>query len=146
MRGHLAESSRAVFVLQHGFAAGLGLMHSVVAQAPDLVNAPAGLVARDSCAYRDPQRLPPAVSGSARIVSLMRSAKRIAFGIVAKIKGYTSRELRNGFPWLKKRLPTLCKRSKFISTIGATIVASLPYGRGCSAGRLKSARPFGRTD
>jgi putative transposase len=39
--------------------------------------------------------------------------------IVAKIKGYTSHELREGFPWLKKRLPTLWTRSKFISTVGS---------------------------
>lgn len=39
--------------------------------------------------------------------------------IVGKIKGYTSHELRSGFPWLKKRLPTLWTRSKFISTVGA---------------------------
>ncbi|PDW01979.1 IS200/IS605 family transposase [Candidatus Viridilinea mediisalina] len=40
-------------------------------------------------------------------------------GIVAKIKGYTSHELRKEFPWLKKRLPTLWTRSKFISTVGS---------------------------
>lgn len=39
--------------------------------------------------------------------------------VVAKIKGYTSHELRNEFPWLKGRLPTLWTRSKFISTVGA---------------------------
>ena len=39
--------------------------------------------------------------------------------IIGKIKGYTSHELRNEFPWLKKRLPTLWTRSKFISTVGA---------------------------
>lgn len=39
--------------------------------------------------------------------------------IVGKIKGYTSHELRAEFPWLKKRLPTLWTRSKFISTVGA---------------------------
>jgi putative transposase len=39
--------------------------------------------------------------------------------VVAKIKGYTSHELRQEFPWLKKRLPTLWTRSKFISTVGA---------------------------
>jgi putative transposase len=39
--------------------------------------------------------------------------------VVAKIKGYTSHELRKEFPWLKKRLPTLWTRSKFISTVGA---------------------------
>lgn len=38
---------------------------------------------------------------------------------VAKIKGYTSHELRKEFPWLKKRLPTLWTRSKFIATVGA---------------------------
>lgn len=39
--------------------------------------------------------------------------------VVGKIKGYTSHELRKEFPWLKKRLPTLWTRSKFISTVGA---------------------------
>jgi putative transposase len=39
--------------------------------------------------------------------------------VVAKIKGYTSHELRAQFPWLKKRLPTLWTRSKFISSVGA---------------------------
>ena len=39
--------------------------------------------------------------------------------VVAKIKGYTSHELRAQFPWLKKRLPTLWTRSRFISSVGA---------------------------
>lgn len=39
--------------------------------------------------------------------------------VVAKIKGYTSHALREQFPWLKKRLPTLWTRSKFISSVGA---------------------------
>src|SRR5947207_458822 len=39
--------------------------------------------------------------------------------VVGKIKGFTSHELRNEFLWLKKRLPTLWTRSKFISTVGA---------------------------
>ena len=39
--------------------------------------------------------------------------------VVAKIKGYTSHALRQEFSWLKKRLPTLWTRSKFISTVGA---------------------------
>jgi len=39
--------------------------------------------------------------------------------VVGKISGYTSHELRREFPWLKKRLPTLWTRSKFISTVGA---------------------------
>lgn len=43
--------------------------------------------------------------------------------IVGKIKGYTSSQLRNDFPWLKKRLPTLWTRSKFISTVGAVTLA-----------------------
>jgi putative transposase len=39
--------------------------------------------------------------------------------VVGKIKGFTSHELRDEFPSLKKRLPTLWTRSKFISTVGA---------------------------
>jgi putative transposase len=39
--------------------------------------------------------------------------------IVMRIKGYTSHQLRDEFPWLKKRLPTLWTRSKFIATVGA---------------------------
>ncbi len=39
--------------------------------------------------------------------------------VVAKIKGYTSHELRQEFPWLKSRLPTLWTRSRFISSVGA---------------------------
>lgn len=39
--------------------------------------------------------------------------------VVGKIKGFTSHELRNEFPWLKKRLPTLWTRSKFIASVGA---------------------------
>jgi putative transposase len=39
--------------------------------------------------------------------------------VVAKIKGYTSYELRVQFPWLRRRLPTLWTRSKFISSVGA---------------------------
>jgi len=38
--------------------------------------------------------------------------------VVGKIKGFTSHALRNEFPGLKKRLPTLWTRSKFISTVG----------------------------
>ncbi len=39
--------------------------------------------------------------------------------VVSKIKGFTSHELRTEFPWLKKRLPTLWTRSKFIASVGA---------------------------
>lgn len=39
--------------------------------------------------------------------------------IVNLIKGYTSHTLREEFPSLKKRLPTLWTRSKFISSVGA---------------------------
>jgi len=39
--------------------------------------------------------------------------------IVSKIKGYTSRTLREEFPTLKRRLPTLWTHSRFISTVGA---------------------------
>lgn len=41
------------------------------------------------------------------------------YSVVSKIKGYTSRQLRNEFPWLQTRLPTLWTRSKFISSVGS---------------------------
>ncbi len=41
------------------------------------------------------------------------------FRVVNKIKGYASRKLREEFPALRKRLPTLWTHSKFISSVGA---------------------------
>jgi putative transposase len=41
------------------------------------------------------------------------------YRIVSKIKGYTSHELRNEFPELKTKLPTLWTNSRFISTVGS---------------------------
>ena len=38
---------------------------------------------------------------------------------VGKIKGYTSKVMRDEFPSLKSRLPTLWTRSKFISSVGS---------------------------
>jgi putative transposase len=38
--------------------------------------------------------------------------------VIAMIKGRSSRILRNEFPWLRKRLPTLWTRSYFVSTHG----------------------------
>jgi len=45
--------------------------------------------------------------------------------VVAKIKRYTSHTLREQYPWLKKRLPTLWTRSKFISTVGAVTLETV---------------------
>ncbi len=39
--------------------------------------------------------------------------------IVQRIKGFTSHALREEFPVLKRKLPCLWTRSKFISTVGA---------------------------
>lgn len=39
--------------------------------------------------------------------------------VVGRIKGYTAHELRDEFPWLKSRLPSLWTRSKFISSVGS---------------------------
>ena len=39
--------------------------------------------------------------------------------IVGQIKGYTAYALREEFPWLKKRLPSVWTRLKFISSVGA---------------------------
>jgi putative transposase len=39
--------------------------------------------------------------------------------IVGQIKGYTAHMLRTEYPWLKKRLPSLWTRSKFVSSVGS---------------------------
>jgi putative transposase len=41
------------------------------------------------------------------------------YSVVCKIKGYTSKTLREQFPELKTKLPTLWSGSKFISTVGS---------------------------
>ena len=37
--------------------------------------------------------------------------------IAGQIKGYTAHTLREAFPWLKKRLPSVWTSSKFISSV-----------------------------
>ena len=41
------------------------------------------------------------------------------YQVVSLIKGYTSHELREEFPFLKTKLPCLWTRSRFISSVGA---------------------------
>jgi putative transposase len=41
------------------------------------------------------------------------------FSVISKIKGYTSRILRQEFPIIKKRIPTLWTHSMFISSVGS---------------------------
>lgn len=41
------------------------------------------------------------------------------YSVITKIKGYTSKQLREEFPVLKKRIPTLWTHSKFISSVGS---------------------------
>jgi putative transposase len=43
--------------------------------------------------------------------------------VVSRIKGFTSHTLRNEFPSLKSRLPTLWTRSKFVSTVGSVSIS-----------------------
>ena len=43
--------------------------------------------------------------------------------VIKQIKGYSSRILRNEFPWLKSRIPTLWTNSYFISTVGGAPLA-----------------------
>lgn len=43
--------------------------------------------------------------------------------VVKQIKGYSSRILRDEFPWLKSRIPTLWTNSYFISTVGGAPLA-----------------------
>lgn len=38
--------------------------------------------------------------------------------IAAQFKGYTSRVLREEFPWLKSRLPSLWSRSYYVGSVG----------------------------
>jgi Transposase and inactivated derivatives len=45
--------------------------------------------------------------------------KKGVYYIVNRIKGYTSHVLREEFPELKRKLPTLWTHSKFISSVGA---------------------------
>jgi putative transposase len=45
--------------------------------------------------------------------------------VVGRLKGYTSFMLRNEFPELKRRLPSLWTRSKFISTVGSVSLDSV---------------------
>lgn len=50
------------------------------------------------------------------------------FGImncVTKLKGVSSRKLRDEFPKLKSRIPTLWTRSSFISTVGSVSLESI---------------------
>ena len=42
---------------------------------------------------------------------------------VKRIKGRTSHDLREEFPWLMKRLPTLWTNSHFVSTVGGAPLA-----------------------
>jgi putative transposase len=43
--------------------------------------------------------------------------------VVGQIKGWTARALREEFPFMKSRLPSLWTRSKFISTVGSVSLA-----------------------
>lgn len=50
------------------------------------------------------------------------------FGIhkaVKLIKGTTSRILRQEFPWLRSRIPTLWTNSYFVSTVGGTSLSAI---------------------
>jgi REP-associated tyrosine transposase len=46
--------------------------------------------------------------------------------IVGQIKGYTVHALREECPWLKKRLPSVWTRSKFIASVGCSHPGSGP--------------------
>lgn len=41
------------------------------------------------------------------------------YRVVSLIKGYTSKTLRNEFPELRRKLPTLWTLSRFVSSVGA---------------------------
>ncbi len=43
--------------------------------------------------------------------------------VVKQLKGYSSKILRNEFPWLRSRIPTLWTNSYFVSTVGGAPLA-----------------------
>ncbi len=45
--------------------------------------------------------------------------KNGVYKVISQIKGYSSKTLRDEFPSLKSRLPSLWTHSKFISTVGS---------------------------
>jgi putative transposase len=45
--------------------------------------------------------------------------------VIGRLKGYSSRHLRNEFPELKRRLPTLWTNSYFASTVGGVTLSVL---------------------
>ena len=47
------------------------------------------------------------------------------YHVVNQIKGYSSSVLRNEFPALKRKIPTLWTHSKFISTVGSATLESV---------------------
>ena len=60
------------------------------------------------------------ISNSKDIDLLLDVDPRIGIvSIVGKIKGYTSHIIRKEFPWMKKRLPSLWTRGKFIASVGS---------------------------
>ena len=60
----------------------------------------------------------------------VKTRNYLSFG---KIKGYSSKVLREEFPQLKSRLPSLWTRSKFVSTCGdVTLEVIKQYSEGQS--------------
>lgn len=47
--------------------------------------------------------------------------------VVGRIKGYTAHALRQEFPWLKSRLPSLWTRSKFIASVGSVTLETVKH-------------------
>ena len=39
--------------------------------------------------------------------------------VVRKIKGYTAHTIRQEYPWIRNRLPSLWTRSRFIASVGS---------------------------
>ena len=56
-------------------------------------------------------------------ISAVKSGRYGQFGLNGK--GMTSRVLRQEFPHLRKRLPTLWSRSYFVSTVGSVSAATI---------------------
>jgi len=56
-------------------------------------------------------------------ISRLKSIRSLIHRLVRLLKGRSSRVLRQEFPWLKSRLPTLWTNSCFVSTVGGAPLA-----------------------
>jgi len=72
----------------------------------------------EKCAELDCQVLDAVIQPDHVHLLLDVNPKVGIYKVVSQIKGYTSRVLREEFPHLRRRLPSLWTRDKFIASVG----------------------------